>query len=310
MKVSKRIPLIAILLAISLLLCGCDFLDIIFQKDRIISLADIPAFSGEPYVVINGGEPFFTEDEITDRSFEHYSELDELGRCSVAFACIGLDIMPTEDRDPNLDTEPSGWHSVKYDCVPNKYLYNRCHLIGYQLTGENDNENNLITGTRYLNIEGMLPFENMVADYVEETGNHVLYRVTPIFDRFNLVASGVLMEALSVEDGGAGIKFNVYSYNNQPGVVINYFDGTSYLDGEAPPVQSGGGDNQGGDNQGGDNQGGESEVTYILNTGSKKFHLPTCSGISKMKPENKKESNKTRDELILDGYDACGICNP
>ena len=193
------------------------------------SVMDVPAFSGEPYVVIHENQPEFEETEYTTHSYEFYSELDALGRCGYAMACVGQDIMPTEDRGSIGQVKPSGWQTVKYDFVDGKYLYNRCHLIGYQLTGENANKANLITGTRYLNVEGMLPFENMVADYVEETGNHVLYRVTPIFDGSNLVARGVQIEAWSVEDSGDGICFNVYCYNEQPGVTIDHATGSSTL---------------------------------------------------------------------------------
>lgn len=191
---------------------------------------DLPEFSGNPYVELNDGKANFPIGDITDVSFESYSELDELGRCGEAVACIGVDIMPTEERGAIGMIKPSGWHTVKYDVVDGKYLYNRCHLIGYQLTGENANEKNLITGTRYLNIDGMLPFENMVAKYVEDTGNHVMYRVTPIYEGENLVASGVIMEGYSVEDNGEGVNFNVYCYNAQPGVVIDYFTGDSWLE--------------------------------------------------------------------------------
>lgn len=190
---------------------------------------EIPPYSGEAYVAINGNVPFFVEEEITDQSYEEYAELDELGRCGVTEACIGLDIMPTGDRGDIGSVKPSGWHSVKYDIVDGKYLYNRCHLIGFQLAGENANKRNLITGTRYLNIEGMLPFENLVADYVKETENHVLYRVTPIFEGGDLVAQGVVMEGWSVEDQGEGICFCVFAYNVQPGVTIDYATGESHL---------------------------------------------------------------------------------
>ena len=191
------------------------------------SVEEIPEFSGAAYVAVNGNVPFFMPEEITDESFEYYAELDSLGRCGVTMACIGVDIMPTEDRGEIGSVKPTGWQSVKYDCVDGKYLYNRCHLIGFQLAGENANKRNLITGTRYLNIEGMLPFENLVADYVQETKNHVLYRVTPIFDGSNLVAHGVLMEGWSVEDEGEGVCFCVYAYNVQPGIVIDYKTGNS-----------------------------------------------------------------------------------
>ena len=191
------------------------------------SIEEIPAFSGNAYVAVNGNVPFFMPEEITDESYEFYSELDELGRCGVTMACIGVDIMPTEERGEIGSVKPTGWQSVKYDIVEGKYLYNRCHLIGFQLAGENANKRNLITGTRYLNIEGMLPFENLVADYVQETKNHVLYRVTPLFDGNNLVAHGVLMEGWSVEDEGEGVCFCVYAYNAQPGIIIDYKTGDS-----------------------------------------------------------------------------------
>lgn len=197
------------------------------KQTPAIDLKDVPEFSGTPYVEINGNVPFFTEEDLTTDSYETYTPLDPLGRCGVAVSCIGRDLMPTEDRESIGQVKPSGWHTVKYDCVDGKYLYNRCHLIGFQLTGENANKENLITGTRYLNVDGMLPFENMVADYIKETDNHVLYRVTPIFQENELVARGVLMEAKSVEDNGAGILFCVYVYNNQPGVEIDYLTGES-----------------------------------------------------------------------------------
>ena len=191
------------------------------------SIEEIPEFSDAAYIAVNGNVPFFMPEEITDESYEYYSELDELGRCGVTMACIGVDIMPTEDRGEIGSVKPTGWQSVKYDIVEGKYLYNRCHLIGFQLAGENANKKNLITGTRYLNIEGMLPFENLVADYVQETENHVLYRVTPLFDGDNLVAHGVLMEGYSVEDEGEGVCFCVYAYNAQPGIEIDYATGNS-----------------------------------------------------------------------------------
>ena len=191
------------------------------------TIEEIPDFSGNAYVAVNGNIPFFMPEEITDESYEYYSELDELGRCGVTMACIGVDIMPTEERGEIGSVKPTGWQSVKYDIVDGKYLYNRCHLIGFQLAGENANKRNLITGTRYLNIEGMLPFENLVADYIQETKNHVLYRVTPLFDGDDLVAQGVLMEGWSVEDEGEGICFCIYAYNAQPGIIIDYATGNS-----------------------------------------------------------------------------------
>ena len=200
----------------------------LFENQTSISLEDIPEYSGEPYVVINDNQPDFDLDDLSTEEFEIYSMLDALGRCGQAFANISLYTMPTEERGEIGQVKPSGWQTVRYDFVDGKYLYNRCHLIGYQLAGENANEKNLITGTRYMNVEGMLPFENMVAWYVEDTGNHVLYRVTPIYEGLNLVASGVQIEAFSVEDEGEGICFNVYAYNVQPGVVIDYATGDNW----------------------------------------------------------------------------------
>lgn len=197
------------------------------QTETVITLDQIPEYNGSAYVVIEDNQPSFQKEDRTTESFEHYSELDELGRCGAAFANVGIDLMPTKERGSIGKVKPSGWQTVKYDNVDGKYLYNRCHLIGYQLTAENANEKNLITGTRYLNIEGMLPFENMVADYIKETQNHVLYRVTPIFEGENLVASGVQLEGYSVEDEGEGICFNIYAYNVQPGITIDYSNGES-----------------------------------------------------------------------------------
>ena len=211
-----------------------DYIKDISNKYKIsyttsFDLSTIPEFSNEPYVVLNDNKPEFTEEDFNKESFEEYSELDYLGRCGPAFAKVDIDTMPTEERGEIGMVKPSGWKTIKYDSVDGKYLYNRCHLIGYQLTAENANERNLITGTRYMNVQGMLPFENMVAEYVRETKNHVLYRVTPIFEGENLVASGVQIEAKSVEDNGEKICFNVYVYNNQPGIKIDYANGDSSL---------------------------------------------------------------------------------
>ena len=194
------------------------------------SLSNIPPFSGEPYVIINNNKPQFSDSERDSKSYEYYSDLDNLGRCQVAISNVGQDLMPTEKRESISRVRPSGWKNAEYDFVDGGHLYNRCHLIGFQLTGENANERNLITGTRYLNVDGMLPFENLIADYVKETNNHVLYKVEPIYDGNNLVAKGLHMQAESVEDNGEGVSFNIFCYNNQPGVKINYATGESELD--------------------------------------------------------------------------------
>ncbi|MDU2673057.1 MAG: DNA/RNA non-specific endonuclease [Clostridium sp.] len=202
------------------------------NNTNITTTNDIPKYSGEDYIILNDNIPNFTASDLTTNSFEEYSPLDSLGRCGVAYANIGSDIMPTEKRESISSVKPSGWQSIKYDIVEGKYLYNRSHLIGYQLTAENANEKNLITGTRYFNATLMLPYENMVADYIKETNNHVLYRVTPVYEGDNLVATGVQMEAKSVEDDGEGIEFNVFVYNVQPGITIDYSNGNSALSGE------------------------------------------------------------------------------
>lgn len=265
------------------------------------SLSSIPPFSGTAYIEINGNGPYFSAEDLTSSSFEEYGALDDLGRCSVAYACIGQDLMPTEERGSIGQVKPTGWHTVKYDSVDGKYLYNRCHLIGYQLTAENANECNLITGTRYLNIEGMLPFENMTTDYIKETGNHVLYRVTPIFDGDDLVATGVLMEGFSVEDSGEGICFNVFCYNAQPGIEIDYATGESKEGAiENETISS--------EQQEVVLAGGEDAQTYILNTNSMKFHVPDCPSVVKISDTNRKEVVESREDLIAEGYEACGIC--
>lgn len=286
------------------------------------SLREIPAYSGTPYTEVNGNQPYFTEEELTTQSFETYSELDSLGRCGVAYANVGQDLMPTEPRGEIGAVKPSGWHLVKYDNVDGKYLYNRCHLIAYMLAAENANPQNLITGTRYLNVQGMLPFETKVCDYVKNTGNHVLYRVTPIFDGDNLLADGVLMEAYSVEDAGEGISFCVFAYNVQPGIGIDYATGDNWAESsgtyqstaapvtvetlapqpetdtavqitpESPAPQ--------------ESQG----ITYVLNTNTMKFHYPTCSSVDDMKEKNKQIYTGSREEVINMGYVPCKRCNP
>lgn len=268
------------------------------QEQKSITLADIPAYEGEAYTVINNNMPCFTKSDCSAEPFEHYSDFDALGRCGAAFANICPETMPTKERGPIGQVRPSGWHTVKYDSVDGKYLYNRCHLIGYQLAAENANEQNLITGTRYLNTEGMLPFENKVADYVKETGGHVLYRVTPMFEGDHLVADGVLMEAWSVEDDGAGVCFNVFVYNVQPGIGIDYATGESW--------QEDGSITLAGRRKTDD----EDARTYILNTNTMKFHDPTCRSVRQMSDENRQEYSGTREELIEKGYDPCGQCHP
>ncbi len=281
-----------------------------------VTPSQTPAYTSSAYVIVNNNIPNFTEAEkATTKSFEKYSNLDSSGRCGVAFSCIGKDIMPTGERGEIGQIKPSGWQTVKYDCVDGKYLYNRCHLIGWQLTGENANNKNLITGTRYMNVEGMLPFENMVDDYIEETNNHVLYRVTPVFQGNELVARGVQIEAYSVEDGGDGICFNVYCFNVQPGVKIDYKTGHSTLSGEeiSKPVTT---TKPTTTQKPTTTKAPEtsnivsSDTKYILNTSTKKIHYPSCASAKKIDEANKKSTSESKDSLIAQGYTPCGNCKP
>lgn len=282
-------------------------------ENETISPDSIPEFSGKPYVAINDNMPSFTDEEKkTTKSFESYSELDSLGRCGVAFACCGKDLMPIKKRENISAVKPTGWHSVKYSNVEGESLYNRCHLLAHELTGEDANEKNLITGTRYMNATGMLPFENMVADYIKETGNHVMYRVTPIFDGDNLVADGVQMEAWSVEDDGDGICFNIFCYDVQPGIVIDYKTGESRLDADYSETTKAKKTTVTSTtvSQAQTQSTYETASTYVLNVNSKKFHLPNCSSVKNMKEENKKQYSGSRDSLIKEGYKPCGSCKP
>lgn len=287
-----------------------------WMTEAIVNAADlshVPSYTSNPYTIINDNEPEFDKGDFTTEAFEKYSDLDDLGRCGVAYANICKELMPTEKRGKIGMIKPSGWHTVKYpEIIKDRYLYNRCHLIGFQLAGENANEKNLITGTRYLNVDGMLPFENEVADYVKETGNHVLYRVTPVFDGDNLVASGVQIEAESVEDSGEGVKFNVYCYNVQPGIGIDYTTGDSCVNQE-PVVDGEPEDNNQvvvNSDDGADSNMSAEQSEYIINTNTGKFHKPNCDSVTKMKAKNKKEFTGSKEELISEGYEPCGNCKP
>ena len=284
----RTFHLIPLLLLLCAALSGCG--QLLQAAPSSFSLEDVPPFSGEPYVVLQDNQPGFSQEDFTTDSFETYSSLDLLGRCGTAYANIGLDLMPTEERDSIGQVKPSGWQTVKYDIVDGKYLYNRCHLIGWQLTAENANRSNLITGTRYMNVDGMLPFENMVADYIKETGSHVMYRVTPVFSGDDLVAQGVQMEAYSVEDDGDGICFNVFCYNVQPGVTIDYADGTNHLSDKDAQTDSSSTSTD------------TASAHYVLNTSSKKYHDPSCSAVGKMSEKNRRDFTGTQAELEKEGY--------
>lgn len=298
----KLVKSLAAVLGICIMLSSCGLAEQIKAEPSTVqgtitqssfSLDDIPEYSGKPYVYINNNIPDFSKADYTTKSYESYGELDSLGRCTTCIANIGKDIMPTKERGSIGSVKPTGWQTVKYDNVDGKYLYNRCHLIGYQLTAENANPKNLITGTRYLNIEGMLPFEDEVAEYVNDTNNHVLYRVTPVFSNDNLVANGVQMEAYSVEDDGKGIEFNVYCYNVQPDITIDYATGKSRCNKTEDEFDN-----------------GEENKNYIVNTSSKKFHKPTCPYAEDIKEENRKAYIGKKSHLISNGYQPCKTCNP
>lgn len=311
-KKAKRI-LITLAAATILVSGNTSFLWMTGTTVNAADLSQIPNYTGNPYTIVNDNEPEFDESDFTTEAFETYSDLDNLGRCGVAYANICKELMPTEKRGKIGMIKPSGWHTVKYpEIIKDRYLYNRCHLIGFQLVGENANEKNLITGTRYLNVDGMLPFENEIADYVNNTGNHVLYRVTPIFDGENLIASGVQMEAESVEDSGEGVKFNVYCYNVQPGIGIDYATGDSWADQE--PVANGESEDNDSiivdSDDGADSNMTTEETEYVINTNTGKFHKPNCDNVTKMKAKNKKEFTGSREELISQGYEPCGNCKP
>ena len=295
------------------------------KKDQF-TLEMVPEYSGNAYVDINDDVPFFSEDELTEESFQKYWPLDELGRCTGAYACIGPDSLPTEARESASTIEPSGWQSVQYEDIDGDYLYNRCHLIGYQLTGQSANEKNLITGTRYMNVEGMLPFENSVQMYVEGTGNHVLYRVRPYYNGDDLLAAGVLMEAKSVED--PLVQFCAFCYNVQPGIEIDYATGfskaietkegeevlailsdpeTEDSDSVTRSVQN---ETTAGEDEEEDSEEEPEEITYVMNTNTKKFHRPYCSAVKDIKDKNRRDTTLSREEIISQGYAPCKRCNP
>ena len=336
-KVSAANIIFALLLVLSLGMSSFCFPSVKSHAEE-----EIPAYSGSASVVVNKNVPEFTADEITKKSYESYGELDKQGRCTPAMACLGKDLMPTEERQSISMVKPTGWKQKKYPGLVDSdppYLYNRCHMIGFQLTGENANEKNLITGTRYMNVEGMLPYENQVADYIRSTGNHVMYRVTPVFEGKNLLCSGVQIEGYSVEDKGKGISFNVYCYNVQPGVIIDYSNGSNKADPDYKKsvsvdeskksvsadefVVTGGagvgvGSNVdrsapvGTDNNvsAQDDKAAPAGTAYIANKNSKKFHYPSCDSVKDMKEKNKLYFEGTRDELIEQGYVPCKRCNP
>lgn len=274
------------------------------------SLEETPPYSGSPSVEVNENVPYFSDTELNLNALEFYSDLDSLGRCGMAIALVGPETMPKQPRSSIGMIKPSGWQISEYDWIDGKYLFNRCHLIAYSLAAENDNELNLITGTRTMNAQGMLPYEEQVASYVDRTGNHVLYRVTPAFEGDNLVASGVLMEAESIEDEGAGIRFCVWCYNIEPGVIIDYLTGDNRV---GNPVDGDFSSDVSEESQTGPDtssyQSGYIQ-TYVLNTNSHRFHYPDCPSVLDMKEKNKQVVEETREQIIKDGYEPCGVCKP
>lgn len=300
MRKRNHYPIAVLLLLLTLLFGGCSYVQSGLDTEAIqentqksYESTDIPAYAGNSFVILDGNKPSFSKQdrERTD-AFETYSNLDKLGRCGVAYANICKELMPTEERGAIGMVKPTGWHTVKYDNVEGKYLYNRCHLIGYQLAGENANEKNLITGTRYLNVTGMLKFEDRVADYVKATDHHVLYRVTPVFEGDNLVATGLEMEAYSVEDCGKGVSFHVFVYNIQPGITIDYATGESWTDDSKTEENT------------------EAEDGYVLNTNTHKFHKENCESVRDIAGSNKEVYTGNREDLINMGYEPCKRCKP
>ncbi|MCI7244085.1 MAG: DNA/RNA non-specific endonuclease [Lachnobacterium sp.] len=300
MRKRNHYPVAVLLLLLALLFGGCSYVQsgldtqaVQENTQKSYESTDIPAYAGNSFVILDDNKPAFSKQdrERTD-AFETYSDLDELGRCGVAYANICKELMPTEERGAIGMVKPTGWHTVKYDNVEGKYLYNRCHLIGYQLAGENANEKNLITGTRYLNVTGMLKFEDRVADYVKATDHHVLYRVTPVFEGDNLVATGLEMEAYSVEDCGKGVSFHVFVYNIQPGITIDYATGESWTDDSKTEENT------------------EAEDGYVLNTNTHKFHKENCESVRDIAGSNKEVYTGNREDLINMGYEPCKRCKP
>lgn len=327
-KFKRLLSLVVLIFVLALCITGCEFdsvapsinntnnptatnpttptNDIVLDQNNATIVTDVELlaknYNGKPYVVVNGNMPYFNDKEKSVTSaFELYSELDSLGRVGVAYANIGKELMPSEDRESLSSVTPTGWHNKKYDFVDANWVYNRAHIIGFQLAGEQANKLNLMTGTRYFNVKGMLPFENMVADYVRETNNHVLYRVTPIFIGDNLLAEGVLIEAWSVEDNGDGVCFNVFCYNVEPGVAFNYATGENWAATDKPSYDN--------SNNTSSNENHKQNI-YVLNINSKKFHLEGCSSANKISEQNKEIYHGTREDLIDDGYTPCGSCHP
>lgn len=297
MKPYKCLITICIVLCI---LCGCGNTAVVLpDTSETKAVVDVdgtyPEYTGSPFYEVNGNVPFFSNSDMTSTSYENYTDLDNLNRPGTAMACLGIETMPAENeiRGEIGIIKPAGWHTVKYpDVISDLYLYNRCHLIGWQLSGENANEKNLITGTRYLNVTGMLPFENKTAEYIRNTGNHVLYRVTPMYTGSNLICNGLLMEAKSVEDDG--LQFCVYCYNVQPGITIDYATGESW---EAE------------DHSHTDDNVIEAS-DYVLNTNSMKIHRPECASVDKISDNNRKDYHGSISDLLSEGYETCKQCNP
>lgn len=284
------VMLCMLMLVFALCFCGCSETGTDDSASELEGLTELE-YEGRAAVEVNGGMPYFSEDEYEEESYDRYFRLDRYGRCTGAMACLGADLMPTEERGDISSVKPSGWQTSEYSFIDQGKLYNRCHLIAFMLTGQNANERNLITGTRYMNTRGMLPYEIEVADYVMTTGNHVLYRVRPVYEGTDEVASGVLMEAFSVEDRGRGICFNVYCFNVQPGVVIDYSDGSNHRDENAASLESEGG------------------KKYVLNTNTHRIHAPDCPSVSDISDYNRQDVTADIDTLIAAGYSRCGNCN-
>lgn len=294
----KRISSALLILSLLCALCACqsapssNSVQLVPSSETAFSFSDVPEYSGSAFVQLNGNQPYFSEENLTTDSYELYGELDGLGRCTTCIACVGEDLMPTQPRGNISEVKPTGWQSVQYDFVDGGSLYNRCHLIGFQLTAEDANENNLITGTRYMNLN-MESYESLIAEYVRDYHAHVLYRVTPVFAGENLLAEGVLLEGMSVEDKGASVCFCAFLYNVQPGVVIDYRTGDSCLESPSEEVLT-----------------IPEDCDYVLNKSSKKFHLPTCESVWEMKAKNREFYSGSKEALYDMGYAPCQSCKP
>lgn len=315
MKKVSTLAVLAVFFFLTAISSSANYGKIEYFAKSDVTVESIPKYSGEDYVVLHNNLPSFYIWQLSTEPSLSFSPLDSMGRTGAGFACLGRETLPTDSRGSIGNIQPSGWQTVRYDdLIPDKYLYNRCHVIGYMLSGDNATPENLFTGTRYLNMTLMKQIESSVSEYIQGTGNHVLYRVTPFYKDDDLVAYGVQMEGYSVEDHGETICFNVFLYNIQPGIQIDYRTGSSWID---PDYSAASSDlillplePENKDTSASKDMNPEKQVSYVLNTNTKKFHYPYCSSVSDMKLTNREDFYGTREEAISAGYKACKRCNP